>query len=95
MCILKSTLPNEVRYISVVFWTAFRPNFEMKPVRKKRKVNKNLILTAIHEIIERELISTQEISEGHYKLLAKRFKIPQSDIKDVVTEMQMTSISQK
>lgn len=55
--------------------------------KRKRTVNPSLIVRAVRDILQLENISIANIEDGHYKQLAKRFKIPQNDIKLVIATM--------
>lgn len=87
MCVLESLLRNEIRNILVGFKTALRAKHKMTG-KKKRKVSEDVILFALKKTLERDGSSILQISDDHYKILARRLNISQGNIKDVISRMQ-------
>lgn len=82
-------LRNQFCITSVVF-TQRSTTHKMGPRKRKRKVNIDKIMYAVHYLLKSTNTPIQEISDNHLKKLALDLKISRKAIKDAIAETQPT-----
>lgn len=58
--------------------------------KKKKKIDRISLFDTAHQIMTEESISASELSDVHFKALAKRFKIAYTQIRSAIAELQST-----
>lgn len=65
---------------------AIRPTREMGA--RKKQINKIKVIRALHQLFARNQINILQITEDHYKVLAKELRITHKGVKNVINKLQ-------